>query len=112
MARGVRTGRSEIHHEVSAADGTRKFLLRLHDGFIIETVGIPMGEEEDRTRLTVCVSVACGCPLRCSFCATGKGGYARNLMAPEIVDQVLTVQEAFGRRVTNVVFMGMYVVIF
>eukprot|EP00983_Pelagomonas_calceolata_P053101 1143156-Pelagomonas_calceolata.AAC.7 len=43
--------------------------------------------------------------MRCSFCATGKGGFARNLQPHEIVDQVLTVQEAFGKRVSNVVFM-------
>ena len=43
-----------------------------------------------------------GCPMRCTFCATGKGGFARNLKAHEIVDQVLTVQERFGTRVSNV----------
>lgn len=48
-----------------------------------------------------------GCPMRCTFCATGKGGFARNLLPHEIVDQVLTVQEEFGQRVSNVVFMGM-----
>lgn len=48
-----------------------------------------------------------GCPMRCTFCATGKGGFARNLAAHEIVDQVMTVGEVFGQRPTNVVFMGM-----
>ena len=43
-----------------------------------------------------------GCPMRCTFCATGKGGFARNLKAHEIVDQVMTVQERFGTRVSNV----------
>jgi hypothetical protein len=43
-----------------------------------------------------------GCPMRCTFCATGKGGYARNLLPHEIVDQVLAVQEEFGKRVSNV----------
>lgn len=43
-----------------------------------------------------------GCPMRCTFCATGKGGFARNLAAHEIVDQVLTVQEQFGQRVSNI----------
>lgn len=46
--------------------------------------------------------VKVGCPLKCSFCATGKGGFSRNLMAHEIVDQVLTVQEELGHRVTNI----------
>ncbi|PRW33242.1 ribosomal RNA large subunit methyltransferase N isoform A [Chlorella sorokiniana] len=98
--RGVRTGRSVLHHSVSAADGTRKFLLQLVDGRVVETVGIP-ADDADRKRLTV------GCPMRCTFCATGKGGFARNLLPHEIVDQVLTVQEEFGQRVSNIVFMGM-----
>ena len=45
--------------------------------------------------------------MRCTFCATGKGGFARNLLPHEIIDQVLTVQEQFRARVSNVVFMGM-----
>ena len=52
--------------------------------------------------LTLPVPLQVGCPMRCTFCATGKGGFARNLKAHEIVDQVLTVQEAFGTRVSNV----------
>lgn len=101
---GVSVGRSVIHHRVVAADGTQKFLLRLHDGLVVETVGIPA---DGSHRLTVCVSSQIGCPMRCTFCATGKGGFARNLLPHEIVDQVLTVQEEFGQRVSNVVFMGM-----
>ncbi|WMV32774.1 hypothetical protein MTR67_026159, partial [Solanum verrucosum] len=48
-----------------------------------------------------------GCPLRCSFCATGKGGFSRNLKSHEIVEQVLAIEELFKQRVTNVVCMGM-----
>ncbi len=95
-------GRSTIHHCSIAPDGTRKYLLRLVDGLIIEAVGIPTAK-----RLTVCVSSQVGCPMNCDFCATGKGGFTRNLQAYEIVDQVLTVQSDFGQRVSNVVFMGM-----
>ncbi len=95
-------GRSQIHYQAESKDGTIKFLLRLKDGSIIETVGIP-----SEKRLTVCVSSQVGCPMACDFCATGKGGFKRNLERHEIVDQVLTVQEVFGRRVSNVVFMGM-----
>ncbi len=95
-------GRSIIHYRSEAPDQTRKYLLRLADGVIIETVGIPTAK-----RLTVCVSSQVGCPMDCDFCATGKGGFTRNLKAHEIVDQVLTVQEDFEQRVTNVVFMGM-----
>ena len=95
-------GRSDIHYRSIAPDRTRKYLLRLADGLIIETVGIPSNK-----RLTVCVSSQVGCPMDCDFCATGKGGFTRNLQAHEIVDQVLTVQEDFDQRVSNVVFMGM-----
>ena len=95
-------GRSTIHYCSVAPDETRKYLLRLADGLIIETVGIPTAK-----RLTVCVSSQVGCPMDCDFCATGKGGFTRNLKAHEIVDQVLTVQSDFGQRVSNVVFMGM-----
>lgn len=48
------------------------------------------------------VGLQVGCPMRCSFCATGKGGFARNLKAHEIMDQVMTVQEEFGSRVSNI----------
>lgn len=95
-------GRSHIDYQSTAPDATRKYLLRLHDGQTVETVGMPTDK-----RLTVCVSSQVGCPMACDFCATGKGGFTRNLTAHEIVDQVLTVQEDFGERVSNVVFMGM-----
>lgn len=95
-------GRSVIDHCAVAPDQTRKYLLRLADGLIIETVGIPTSK-----RLTVCVSSQVGCAMDCNFCATGKGGFTRNLQSYEIVDQVLTVQEDFQERVSNVVFMGM-----
>lgn len=98
----VPIGRSTIHHRAVAPDGTIKYLLKLADGQIIETVGIPTAK-----RLTVCVSTQVGCPMACDFCATGKGGYTRNLATHEIVDQVLTVQEDFQQRVSHVVFMGM-----
>lgn len=127
----VSIGRSILHYRSQAPDGTVKYLLRLADGHIIETVGIPTfakgGDAEwdswdddstpnstskiptskSKERLTVCVSSQVGCPMACNFCATGKGGFLRNLKRHEIVDQVLTVQEDFGQRVSNVVFMGM-----
>ncbi|PSO99742.1 MAG: 23S rRNA (adenine(2503)-C(2))-methyltransferase RlmN [Cyanobacteria bacterium QS_7_48_42] len=95
-------GRSTLHYRSIATDSTRKYLLRLSDGLIVETVGMPTDK-----RLTVCVSSQVGCPMACDFCATGKGSFSRNLKAHEIVDQVLTVQEDFQQRVSNVVFMGM-----
>jgi 23S rRNA (adenine2503-C2)-methyltransferase len=99
---GTEIGRSQIHHKIETKDGTMKFLLRLADGAIVETVGIPTSK-----RLTVCVSTQVGCPMACDFCATGKGGFDRNLHKHEIIDQVLTVQEQMQRRVSHLVFMGM-----
>lgn len=98
----VPVGRSQIYQRSQAPDATVKYLLQLADGQIIETVGIPTTQ-----RLTVCVSSQVGCPMACDFCATGKGGFSRNLTTAEIVDQVLTVQEDFRRRVSHIVFMGM-----
>jgi len=98
----VPIGRSTLHYRSVASDGTVKYLLRLADGQIIETVGIPTEK-----RLTVCVSTQVGCPMTCDFCATGKGGFSRNVAQHEIIDQVLTVQQDFQRRVSHIVFMGM-----
>lgn len=88
-------------------DGTRKYVLRLGDGLLVETVGMPVFKENGLLdRLTVCVSSQVGCPMACSFCATGREGLARNLTASEIVQQVALVQNDFGSRVSNVVVMG------
>jgi 23S rRNA (adenine2503-C2)-methyltransferase len=87
-----------------STDGTRKGRLRAADGAVIESVLIPEGE-----RTTLCISTQVGCPLACSFCATGALGFKRNLRAAEIVDQVCRMREALapGERITNVVYMGM-----
>ncbi len=98
----ARVGRSEIVYRVEAPDGTQKLLLKQEDGKIIETVGIPTNK-----RLSVCVSTQVGCPMGCTFCATGKGGWQRNLAKHEIIDQVLTIQQEMNRRVSHLVFMGM-----
>jgi 23S rRNA (adenine2503-C2)-methyltransferase len=87
-----------------SADGTVKAILRARDGAEVESVLIP---EESRT--TLCVSTQVGCPLACSFCATGALGFRRNLSTAEIVDQVCRMGDLLedARGVTNVVFMGM-----
>lgn len=85
-----------------SVDGSRKYLLSLHDDVVVETVGLPSSDN----RLTVCCSSQAGCAMACSFCATGKQGLTRSLTIGEIVDQVLAVQNDFGQRVTNVVVMG------
>ena len=86
-----------------SADGTRKYLWRLSDGEAIESVLIPSG-----SRRTLCISSQAGCALRCSFCATGRMGYRRNLTPFEIAGQVREILLATPEdRPTNVVFMGM-----
>ncbi len=87
-----------------SVDGTIKLLLGTADGARIEAVLIP----EER-RQTLCVSTQVGCPLTCSFCATGALGFMRNLTCGEIVDQVLHACRVMGsdETLTNVVFMGM-----
>ena len=69
--------RLELEVEQRSADGTHKYLWRLHDGEAIESVLIPSG-----SRRTLCISSQAGCALRCSFCATGRVGFRRNLSAP------------------------------
>jgi 23S rRNA (adenine2503-C2)-methyltransferase len=94
----------ELDSLETGADGTQKGVLRARDGALLEAVLIP---EEART--TLCVSTQVGCPLACSFCATGALGFTRNLRAAEIVDQVSLMRTALPpeRPLTNVVFMGM-----
>ena len=89
-------------------DGTIKARFSLRDGSKIETVLIPVPEDN---RFTVCVSCQVGCSLTCSFCATGKMKRVRNLEPAEIVDQVILInklcEQQFGSRITNIVYMGM-----
>lgn len=88
---------------------TQKFLWRLEDDNLIESVLIPAGvheEEEEVGRHTLCVSTQVGCACGCKFCASGRSGLVRNLATAEIVDQVLgAIRE--GHTVQNIVVMGM-----
>ena len=97
-------GKLAVADKAESSDGTIKTLWRTHEGLFIESVLIP-----DDNRLTLCMSSQAGCPLGCSFCATGKLGFKRNLDPGEIYDQyLLTSQTLKGdRRITNIVFMGM-----
>ncbi|HZQ86156.1 MAG TPA: 23S rRNA (adenine(2503)-C(2))-methyltransferase RlmN [Acidimicrobiales bacterium] len=92
--------------EVATSDGeTVKWLWRLDDGAAIETV---LMHYPGRT--TVCVSTQAGCAMACGFCATGQAGFERHLTSGEIVEQVVRAARRAhdtGRRVSNVVFMGM-----
>ncbi|HNT28107.1 MAG TPA: radical SAM protein, partial [bacterium] len=90
---------------VTSTDGTAKYRFTLDDGAIIESVLIP-----EKERLTLCVSTQVGCPLGCLFCRTGSLGFTRDLTTREIIGQLWAVQRQVreaGKRVTNVVFMGM-----
>lgn len=86
-----------------SSDGTIKYLLEFPDGECVETV---LMRFDNRANLTACVSSQVGCAVNCSFCATGKRGFIRNLTYKEIVEQVLTIQRDTGLKITNVVFMG------
>ncbi len=102
LSHGVVIGRLKEIDRRLATDNTIKLLLGTDDGGLIETVGIPTSN-----RLTVCLSSQIGCSMGCKFCATGKDGLQRSLRLHEIIDQVLSIHEAIGRRPSNIVFMGM-----
>jgi 23S rRNA (adenine2503-C2)-methyltransferase len=99
--------------EVQRADGglTEKALHRLSDGALVESVLMHYpARPGHRERHTVCISSQAGCAVGCPFCATGELGFTRDLETAEIVDQVRDAARrlaADGRRLTNVVFMGM-----
>ena len=111
----------ELAKEQRSRDGTVKFLWRLADGELIESVLIPasVGRDGNRSdRHTICVSSQVGCAYGCKFCASGLMGYKRNLDVYEIVDQVLAVErwhlakggepaKSQGGLVNNIVMMGM-----
>jgi 23S rRNA (adenine2503-C2)-methyltransferase len=91
-----------IIKEQVSKDGTQKFLMQLTDGNRIESVLIHHGNHS-----TACLSSQVGCQLGCSFCATGIGGFKRNLTVGEIVGQLLVMEKRLVRDMNNVVFMGM-----
>ncbi len=95
-----------IFHTTESKDKTLKIAFKLHDNEIIEGVLIPSG-----SRTTACISTQVGCPLNCTFCATGQMKYKRNLYHNEIVDQIIELNkfslEKFNRTLSNIVIMGM-----
>ena len=91
-------------------DTTKKILWKLRDNQFIESVLIRATEGTKgvrASRLTLCVSTQVGCALGCKFCASGLDGLKRNLTTGEIVGQVLMARNEAGRRIDNLVFMGM-----
>ncbi len=94
----------------SSTGATRKFLSRMEDGHLVESVIIPAAVGQGgahSARLTLCVSSQVGCAFGCRFCASGLLGFTRNLTASEILGQILAAEEIAGERVDNLVFMGM-----
>ncbi|MEI6437697.1 MAG: 23S rRNA (adenine(2503)-C(2))-methyltransferase RlmN [Candidatus Omnitrophota bacterium] len=90
------------HARHVALDGTVKFLFEMADGQRVETVYIPTAK-----RGTLCVSSQAGCKFSCGFCASGLGGFARNLTTGEIMGEVLGAMRAVHpKKVTHIVFMG------
>lgn len=88
-------------HKVSS-DGVEKLLVHNGDNQVYECVLLPY-----KDRVSCCISSQVGCPMGCTFCATGLGGFDRNLTAGEIVGQYLLLQSITERRISHVVFMGM-----
>lgn len=110
LARSFSLARLPVVRLTGSADTTRKFLFRLHDGRLVETVKIPANVHFDggrSDRVTLCVSSQVGCAYACQFCASGLAGFTRNLEVDEIVGQVLAAEEEAGDTVCNIVFMGM-----
>jgi 23S rRNA (adenine2503-C2)-methyltransferase len=110
LGRQFAFGKIDIVRVLGSRDTTRKFLFRLSDESLIESVLIPAspalyGEKSDRR--TICVSTQVGCAYGCKFCASGLEGFSRNLRPNEIVDQIIAIERETGEKIDNIVFMGM-----
>ncbi|MBE5941951.1 MAG: 23S rRNA (adenine(2503)-C(2))-methyltransferase RlmN [Lachnospiraceae bacterium] len=90
-----------VEQLVSKVDGTNKFVFRLSDGNVIESVFMPYNHGN-----SVCISSQAGCRMGCKFCASTLMGLARNLTASEMLDQIYAISYIMGERVSNVVVMG------
>ena len=90
-----------LERQVSKLDGTNKFLFRLSDGNVVESVLMKYKHGN-----SVCISSQAGCRMGCAFCASTIGGLQRNLLASEMLGQVYQIQKITGERVSNVVVMG------
>ena len=90
-----------VDRQISAVDGTEKYLFRLADGNVIESVLMRYKHGN-----SVCISSQVGCRMGCRFCASTLGGLTRNLLPSEMLDQVYRIQKISGERVSNLVVMG------
>lgn len=91
----------QVEVQVSKIDGTRKYLFRLSDGNVIESVLMKYKHGN-----SVCISSQAGCRMGCRFCASTIGGLTRNLLPSEMLDQIYKIQTDLGERISNVVVMG------
>ncbi|MDE6735028.1 MAG: 23S rRNA (adenine(2503)-C(2))-methyltransferase RlmN [Desulfovibrio sp.] len=113
LAEAARIRWPEVAQKQESADGTVKFLLRMEDGALVESVLIPSEGRDGARRWSQCLSSQVGCPMACTFCATGSMGFGRNLSMGEILGQVLVARDYLGDTrpdwpvLRNLVFMGM-----
>lgn len=103
LAEQYQIGSLTIAEKQVSQDGTIKYLFRLPDGKVVESVLMYF---EERDTYAMCLSTQVGCAVNCGFCATGKLGFMRNLSVAEIVEQYVYVQSDSGQEVRNIVFMG------
>ena len=90
-----------LERQISKIDGTNKFLFRLYDGNVVESVLMKYKHGN-----SVCISSQVGCRMGCAFCASTIGGLVRNLSPSEMLGQIYQIQKISGERVSNVVIMG------
>lgn len=104
LGEAARIGTLTVRRATDAADGSAtKLLVVCEDGQTVECVLMRF----DDGRRSACVSTQAGCAMGCVFCATGLGGFARNLTTAEVISQALAIRARSDRRLSNVVFMGM-----
>lgn len=95
-----------VDRKISSDGCAQKFLFRTYDDNYIESV-LLRNSPDDSSRITICVSSQIGCAMGCSFCATAKIGFKRNIETAEIIDQLCQIRQITGLQNSNVVFMGM-----
>jgi 23S rRNA (adenine2503-C2)-methyltransferase len=103
LAQHCRIGSLQLFQRHHSQDGTVKYLFRLDDGRVVESV---LMHFDERQTYAACISTQVGCAVNCGFCATGKLGFTRNLTIGEIVEQYQFLQADSGKEIRNLVFMG------
>lgn len=101
LSRGFSIPKLEVAFKQQSSDGTVKYLFKLEDGYLIETVLM-----RHEYGLSLCVTSQVGCNMGCSFCASGLMKKTRDITAAELVEQVLNVETDIGQRISHLVVMG------